>query len=333
MDLAALFARLEAQRCLATEDQDALVAYADTLYDGEDVVWCDAIWRVASADGVSFDGEPELVRAHASVADVAIEPDGAHILVFNDLAPGLFAETLRDAPARFWERGLVGLGGIALAVDGGAGFVDMSIDLTLPTLALVVDPDIARAPDGTWRLATFQVEVEALDGSSWDPAATAGPHAFHVARSTDYDAFPTSTVAIASALGARGGADPTVLDADGEEILFAADAAAPVAGWSAPGGTRWDPGAAPDVHPPVFGMSPEAVVDPEGGYRLFAKSLASDGISLATSADGHEWTLRGTVGEVLGEVRNPSVAQAPDGTWWLYFGRMDDACVEAAHGG
>ncbi len=329
MGFAALLGRLEAQRCLGEEDQAALVAFVETLYESEDAVWCDAVWRVSSADGLVFEGTPELVREHASVADVAITPGGTHVLVYNDVTPGLFAETLRDYPERFWRRGLVGVGGLGMEMDRGEGFTVVPLDLSLPSLALVVDPDLALLPDGSWRLVTFQVSVAELDGTSWDPFGTAAPHDYFRAASPRFGSFPAPTVAIASQSGMRGGADPTVLDGDGEEILFVGDFTGPLVGWTAPDGQYTSPDAPPDVLPGFWGAAPDVIADPAGGWRLYYKDPPSGEVRVATSADGRAWAVVGSVADALGDANNPSVARDADGTWWLYYGHKPEECVEA----
>lgn len=329
MDLRALLVRLEAQGCLPAEDRSALGAFVDAFFEAERV-WCDAVWRVPSDDGFRFDGTPELVRAHASVPDVAIDPAGAHHVLFNDLQPGLFAALLADSPGTFWERGLAGIGGLGLVVDAGEGFREAPLDLALAGLALVVDPDVAVLPDGAWRVATFQVPVTELDGSTWDPFRSPRPHDFHRAVGPGLTSLPTAPLVLASEAGALGGADPTVLDVPGGEILFVGDVAAPIVGWSAPHGRYGAPDAAPDVVTDLRGLAPDAIPDPGGGYRLYYKPVADLELRVATSADGRAWADRGVVSQELGEVSNPSIAVDPDGRWWLYYNQRDPDCGQAA---
>ncbi|MFN7143508.1 MAG: hypothetical protein ACK4YP_07030 [Myxococcota bacterium] len=328
MDLRALLLRLEDQGCLHGEDRAALRGFVDTFF-AEERVWCDAIWRVPSDDGFTFDAAPEPVRAHASVPDVAIDPAGTHHVLFNDLQPGLFAALLEDRPATFWERGLAGIGGLGLVSDAGDGFREGPLDLALPGLALVVDPDVAVLPDGAWRVATFQVSVAELDGSSWDPFRSPRPHDFYRVVGPDLTTLPAGTRVLASEAGALGGADPTVLDVPGGEVLFVGDVAAPIVGWSAPGGRYGAPDAAPDIVTDLRGLAPDAIADPAGGYRLYYKPVTAMELRVATSGDGRVWADRGLVSQELGEVSNPSIAVDPDGRWWLYYNQRDPDCSQA----
>ncbi|MES2640930.1 MAG: hypothetical protein V4850_15680 [Myxococcota bacterium] len=325
-----LLARLGAQRCLSEADQDALIAWVDPFYEQQDV-WCDAIYRLSSPDGRTFTGEPEPVREHASVSDVVITAEGAHVVVFNDLAPGLFAATLRTDPERFWRQGLVGIGGLGLLVDSGEGFAEVPLDLHLPELALVVDPDLTVRPAGDYRLVTFVVPGTALDGHQWDPFQSKEPHGFFRAVSPRFDTFPGPRRVVASRAGKHGGADPTVLDLPDGEILFVGDFTEPLRGWSAPAG-RYPPlGAVPGVSADLPVAGPKAVVDPTGPYRLYFVDFTSGLLSLATSTDGRSWSGLGPVVN-MPQVNSPGVARAADGTWWLYFNRREPGCVSKVRG-
>ncbi|MDP2313189.1 MAG: hypothetical protein Q8P41_09815 [Pseudomonadota bacterium] len=323
-----LLDRLQVEGCLSTADQDAAIAFVDTFYAEQDV-WCDAAYRLSSPDGLSFSGTPELVREHASVSDVTIAADGAHVLVYNDLTPGLFAATVRGDPARFWREGLVGVGGLGLSTDSGAGFVEVPLDLHLPRLALVVDPDIALRPAGDYRIVTFAIAYEELDGVQWDPLAMGKPHDIYRAVSSDFRSFPAPVHVLASEIGQRGGSDPTVLDLPDGEILFLGDFTELLLGWYAPKGNYPAFGSMPDVLGGLPVSGPKAVDDPDGPYRLYYVHQANGSTWLATGEDGRAWTDVGLASD-LPDVHSPSVARDPGGTWWMYFNRREPGCMAKA---
>ncbi len=331
MAWAPLLGRLQQQRCLSEADQDAAIAFIDTFFD-EGRVWCDAVYRLSSSDGRFFTGVPEMVREHASVPDVAITPDDAHVLVFNDLRPGLFADTLRTDPARFWRQGLLGVGGLGMAMDRGEGFVDVALDLALPLLALVVDPDLALRPAGDYRLVSFHVPFLELDGVEWDPYKTGSPHDYFRAVSPRFGSYPTAGHVISSETGEHGGADPTVLDLPDGEIFFLGDFTRSLLGWTAPNAQYPAFGTLPDVSPGLLASAPKAVVAPDGTYRLYYVDQLTGTLQLATSLDGHEWVNGGPATDLY-MVNSPAVARASDGTWWLYFNRKDEACMAGTQAG
>jgi hypothetical protein len=322
-----LFGRLATQGCLHDADQELLLELVDAFYE-HDPVWCDAVWRVRSEDGLVFAELPERVREHASVPDVWIDASGAHTVVYNDLSPDLFARTLRDEPAEFWRRGLVGVGGLGAMTDTGDGFAEVSLDLALPDLAVVVDPDLAQTADGDWRVVTFHVVWTEFDGVAWDPYGTEPPHEFHRAAGRALESLGDSLV-VAGEMGPRGGADPTVLDLSGEEILFVGDFFSPMEGWRAPGGVYASADAPPDIHTGIAGAAPDAIADPAGGYRLYFRDPVGTELRLATSEDGSTWTIAGDVDIDVGELNNPAVARDPGGDWWLYFSQRDEDCQRA----
>jgi hypothetical protein len=317
--------RLETQGCLADEDIDAAVTAVDGFFATE-TVWCDAVYRLSSPDGLSFAGEPELVREHASVPDVVITDDGTHVLVFNDLTPGLFEDTLRSDPARFRRQGLVGLGGLGMLVDAGSGFTEADPDLHLASLQVVVDPDLAQRPDGDYRFVYFGVPATTFDGSSWDPYESPAPHGYDRTTGADYTDLPTPEEVVASAYGARGGADPTVLDQDGDELLLLGDFGEPMPGWTAPAGVYPALGTEPDVSTGLPASAPDVALDPDGPARLYYVEPGTGAVRLATSGDGRTWTPM--AGAVLGVPfgHGVSVARDPGGTWWMYFNVRDGGC-------
>ena len=111
-----VFRRLESDRCLHPIDISTLRRRMSE-YHRQTTVHCDNVFRRSSMDGENFDGPEELIVSNASVADVWIEPDGKHIIVYNDVRPEILAQTAEIEPEKFWKMGLIGFGGLGIAID------------------------------------------------------------------------------------------------------------------------------------------------------------------------------------------------------------------------
>lgn len=327
MGFADLMARLEAQGCLAAEDIDALEL---AMEDFETVgLHCDEVLRAWSADGLSGWSQPELVQTEASVPDIHISPDNVHILTFNDVSRGRLVDLVRTDPDRLFRQGLLGLGGMGMAQDAGAGFDEVTdLDLRLPTLQLVVDPDLSRDIDGVLHLTWFGVVPSSMEDGVWDPVEAAGPHEFFRNRATELTAWDAPQRLVASTLGDGRLADPTLLDlGDGAEVLFLSNPGREITGWSSIDGVQWNPDAEPDRAITVAATTPDVVVVPGGGYRMYFHDN-DDTFHVSTSTDGLTW---GTSTEVFRGLNTSGLAVAvdPDGVWWLYYTVRDPACVAA----
>lgn len=326
-DIVDLFARLDRRGQLSTADLGWLEGWLDT-YHRQTTLHCDSTWRVSSRDGLRFPGPAEQVLGASSVADLAILPDGRQVLVYNDTTPGRLLAVARDDPARFWRQGLVGYGGLGLAIDSGRGFEEVPLDLHLDQLQEAVDPDLGVRPDGTLRLAWFGVPVDAMNPQAHGPLASRKPHRIYRTAAPTVNDFPTPAVAIASTAGSTGGTDPTVLDLDdGGELLLMGPLDHTAVGWRSVDGVDWPTDAPPSLDTHLPAATPDAVRDPSGGYRLYFMQNGQPGLfKVAFSQDGLTWT--GTR-EVLRDpdAFNVSAAVDRDGTWWLVFNRSDAACL------
>jgi len=325
MSRVAILARLESQRCLHEDDITWLEEHSNV-----GTLECHAVYRVSSSDGWSFDGEPEQVLKNASVPDVVITDAGHHVLAVNDVTPGLFVEVARTDPERFWRQGLVGMGGLGLHVDSrdGAGFAPVEVDLGLERLTEVVDPDLGMP--GELRLTWFGVHVEDMHPTRKDPWCSAAPHKYWRATGGEPADLHGSSLAVSSSAGAQGGADPTVVDVDGGEILLvplldAEGMASGIVGWSSPDGETWSLDGTPDVQTGVVGTTPDVARGPDGAWRLIY--LAAD-FAIVTSDDGRTWDEGAVWLTHRDMAANPSLAVDPDGVWWLYFNMPDAECME-----
>ncbi len=325
--LVGLLRHLDDARCLRSRDQDTL-ADALSVYHQQTTLHCDVVWRRSSADGLHFSGPGEPVLPAASVADAYIDASGRHVLAYNDLTVGRLQRLIAEDPDRLWRQGLLGYGGLGLAIDSGAGFVEQPIDLHLPHAQEAVDPDLGQTADGAWRLVWFGVDPGQMNPKMHGPLASNKPHSFYRATSTDLSDFTPPQRILASTAGSTGGADPTILDlADGSEVLLIGPLDFTTVGWRSPDGAQWSADDPPhfDTRAPV--ATPDALPDPAGGYRLYGMRNGSPGtFVLHTSPDGTTWGRGRTVMKQDGAF-NASVALAPDGRWWLYYNVTDADCL------
>lgn len=327
MGFADLMARLESQRCLADEDIDALAVWMED-FEGANL-HCDVVVRASSADGLGNWSRPEPVLEQASVPDIYIGPDNVHVLTYNDVTRGRLVATVRDDPERLFRQGLLGLGGMGMMVDAGAGFEErQDLDLRLPVLQQVVDPELTRDIDGVLHLTWFGVVPSSMEDGVWDPVESVGAHNFFRNRAPALDAWEAPQLLVSSSLGGGRLADPTLLDlGDGAEVLFLSNPGREITGWSSLDGVQWDPSAEPDRAMLVAALTPDAVVDPAGGYRMYFHNM-DDSFHVAMSADGVAWApsvevFRGA------NTTGLSVAVDPEGLWWMYYTVRDPACVAA----
>ncbi|MSQ03838.1 MAG: exo-alpha-sialidase [Myxococcales bacterium] len=324
----AILARLDAQRCLHEADILLVEAHMAEEYANA-TVFCDAVYRRSSADGTSFEGEPERVLGHASVPDVVITDAGEHVLVYNDVTPFRFVELLRTDPERLWRQGMLGYGGVGMAVTtpGTAVTEVLDLDLGFEQLQEAVDADLGRKPDGRWHMTWLGVRVEdMIDGRG--PLFSRMPHHFFRSTSKDLHSFSAPVVAVASNEGSTGGVDPTILDlADGGEILFVSPLDRYAMGWSSSNGEVWSPALPPDVVTTVAGATADALAV-GGAYRMVYMQNGEFGhFRYSTSQDGRTWQEGGTLVRTT-DGFNTSVARAPDGTWWLYHNRNEPGCLD-----
>ncbi len=326
----AILARLDAQRCLQEADILLVEAHMADEYVHASL-YCDAVYRVSSPDGLVFAGEPERVLNHASVPDVVITDSGEHVLVYNDVTPFRLVELLRTDPARLWRQGMLGYGGVGMSVTtpGAAATEVLDLDLQFGELQEAVDADLGRKADGTWHVAWLGVRVDdMIDGRG--PLFSRMPHHFFRSHSEDLRNFSTPVVAVASNEGSTGGVDPTIVDlVDGGEILFVSPLDRYAMGWSSPDGAQWAPEAAPDVVTTVPGATADALTV-NGAYRMHYMQNGEFGhFRYSTSNDGRTWQEGGTLLRTT-DGFNTSVARAPDGTWWLYYNRNEAGCLDGA---
>ncbi len=290
---------------------------------------CHQVWRASSADGWAFAGPGTRVLDHASVPDVWIDPDGTHWLAVNDVTPGALATAVASDPASLRRVGLAGLGALRILHDthgDGVFIAEEGLDLALPAPALAADPDLRRGADGAWELLWLQTRPQDL-GATVDPASAAEPH--RIVRSVARDGLAFAPPQPVVTPGIPAIVDPTAaLQPDGRLLVYASQGlrdTITLHGWT------WTPGSppatTPDATPPLTGVMPDLALTVDGRQRLVLMVPEREPLAMFGRAgfDAAWEPAPAPVG--LRDVRNPSLAQAPDGTWWLYFNRVDAQCL------
>ncbi len=324
------FVRLEQDKCLHERDVESLTQRMKT-YHTQTTLHCDQVFRRSSMDGLKFDGPEELVLEAASVADVVIDGMGRHIIAYNDTHPTRLTQVAQYEPETFWKRGLIGYGGLGLAIDpmNDKTIQYLEPDLHLPNPLELVDPDIGLTKAGQYRLSFFAVEPSKMNRTQHGPMAAAKPHNFYRSVSNTLTDFPTPTVIVASSEGSNGGADPAILSLkDGGEVLFVGPLDHTTMAWVSPDGEQWPTHEAPTYNTRQRFATPDAVPDPNGGYRLYGMTNGRPGeFQVSISTDGQRWQRPQTVLRQQGAF-NISVGVDPVGIWWAYYNKTDLDCVE-----
>lgn len=325
-----LFRRLEQDKCFHPSDLDVLSLRMNEHHQ-KTTLHCDTIYRRSSIDGELFDGPEERWLDSASVADVFIDIDGSHVVAFNDLRPGLLLKTAETASEIFWQQGLVGFGGLGLMVEspGSTTAERILTNLNLETPQEVVDPDIRRSRDGLWKLVWFGVNPTQMNTEMPGPLASPKPHHFYQSESKDLRIFSAPELIIASTRGSTGGSDPAMLELDGgADVFFLGPLDITTMAWYREAGEAWDPLAEPSANTGQTFATPDAVKDPNGGYRLYGMKNGLPGsFWMSKSTDGKRWSRAKSVLEAPGAF-NISVGVDPLGTWWAYYNRTDPDCLE-----
>ncbi len=273
--------------------------------------------RVAVAPpGGVFEASGDALVPFAGVPEAVSDDDGRTWLfhVDGDLDRLLEEATLRSD--YFLTHGWVGQGALALAVsDDGTSFVrEEAFGVEGIVQGMVVDPDVVRLPDGTWRMYYVALSLEEyfLDEAAWAPDAW---HRVFAATSEDL----VHWVQVGEVV--RGPwADPTIRCWDERECRMASFGL----DWatSSDGGLDFTFEDRDDPR----GFAPEFTALPDGRTRLWYNStepgapvwsLVSDDRGASWTREPGEW-LPGAYGEA------PSVIVDPDGAMRMYFHTFQD---------
>lgn len=295
-------------------------------------VYCDEVWRVLLSPTGAIIEEPNMVWSHASVPDILILESGAHLLVFNDLRPDIFMDTLRNNPSRFWKQGLIGYGGVGFAIDNfdGNGFVEHTdVHLHFQELQRAVDPDLGKTKDGTIRLSWFGMTTDVLGDGFISPMQTEKPHRFYRSvREGNWD-FSIPQIAVSSFEGTTGGVDPTILSLqEGGEILFVAPLDFYAVGWFSQDGENWPENA--DVFTEISGATADALLGKDGLHHMYYMKNGFLGVFEAmSSTNGFDWDIGPSTLYVEEGAHNLSVDIDPQGNIWLYYNQLNPECMSA----
>ncbi|MFZ5478131.1 MAG: hypothetical protein ACOZNI_15290 [Myxococcota bacterium] len=148
--------------------------------------WNQDVRRATSSDGDTFEAIDDVnVLATAGVPEAVIGDDGRTYL-FHVVGDIDRIEALAEAGDPWMAtHGVPGLGALGLAVsDDGVTFEEVEeFEVEGLTAGMVVDPDVTRAPDGTWRLWYVAMTMqEYLERYTWEEGEE---HDVWVAESTD----------------------------------------------------------------------------------------------------------------------------------------------------
>lgn len=260
--------------------------------------WHDEVRVAESRDGLTFTELRVTAVRRASVPEAVVDERGSVWLFYVDTDAD---HLLRRPP---FKTGLVGIGGLAAArSEDGLRFAPVDMEIANVLRGEVVDPDVVRAPDGTYQMYYLGVEAKHLHPRTPDPARSTAPHDFYLATSRDLARWEQKRVVWT---GPHGGADPAVYRT-GERTYFIL---AGGSGRSDDGGLTFR-----EVRMQTGAWGQPDVVAVPGGYRAYFTAMR-EGIRSAFSADGVTW--REEEGSRLRGGADPSVVRWKDG-WRMYF--------------
>ena len=69
---------------------------------------------------------------------------------------------------------------------------------------------------------------------------------------------------------------------------------------------------------------------PDGDFLMhYMKNGEAGTYMVSRSEDGFNWEEPGTILYAEDDTHNVTVAQSPDGTWWLYYNVVNQECMVA----
>jgi hypothetical protein len=270
--------------------------------------WRQELHLATSEDGLAFRDEGSLGITRAAVPEVVVGPDGRYYLFHVDGDIEQLLRTDPDASAYFRAHGLPGVGALSLSVSEDGRHFEPVPDFSVEgiVLGMVVDPDVIRLPDGSWRLYYIGMPIQRYGDGSWAEGAA---HEVFYAHSTDLVHWAQAGRAVEGPF-----ADPTVWCGPAghcEMLSFGLDRS-----------TSEDGGQIFAFQGPlgVSGFAPELVpLEPQGLRVYYNDKLGGAPVRSRRSIDGATWEaeegerLAGTYGEA------PTLARLPDGRWAMYF--------------
>ena len=224
---------------------------------------------------------------------------------------------------------MVGLGGMVLA-RGSADSPDFSrvddVDLSMARPHMFADPDLKQTDDGRWQVEWLSTDPDKL-AEVVNPVLAAEPHQLVRSRSVAGQTFEPSELIIEPTIEAV--VDPTAVQTDDGLLVYASQGLEDTFDlwqWS------WSEGAAPATEPAlvegVYGVTPDLAVAADGAQRLVVMVPETEPLQLYRRDSSDAPWVRWMADNLPDGVRNPSLAVAPDGSWWLYYNRVDMACLD-----
>lgn len=297
---------------MQTCDAEAIEAWNEVPKAEPSAPWNEHINVATSTDFATFTDSGVHVVDHAGVPEI-VQDGGKIWLYYVDGDVDAFLGYAEDDPEYLQTHGWVGLGAFALMSSTDGTTFEPEPDFAIEGLVQgeVVDPDITRLPDGTWRMVYVGFDVEtAVTPGLWDDDM---PHDVYVATSTDLVHWTQEPDPLLSGPYA----DPTVTcDEAGicTMVSFGLDYSI-----SEDGGWTWD---FQNANLP-FGFGPEFVETGDGLRMAYNSREYGAKLHVAAMTDG-VWTDETTdlLPDTYGEA--PSFARTDDGSWLMYTHDLAD---------
>lgn len=281
---------------------------------GEVGPWIQDVRVATSADGFTFTPVEGVIAETAAVPEVVVDDAGNYHLFYVDGALDSVVPLARAGSTWMATHGIPGIGALRkrVSADGLTWVEDDGFEVTGVTRGMVVDPDVVRQPDGTWRMYYVGMTLpELLETMDWSyPEA----HTVYWATSDDLVHWVQQGPAVTGPF-----ADPSVLCREGDVCVMASFGLE----WSrsTDGGVTFTH----DGHWGVDGFAPEIVRMEDGSNRIFYNSM-SVGAPLHSlhAADGTTFVaeegerMPGTYGEA------PTLARARPTGWFMWFHAFKD---------
>lgn len=226
--------------------------------------WKQDIRMAFSEDAHTFTEMDGVVIETAAVPEIVATEDGSYWLYYVDGNYDRALEIAAQGSTWMVEHGVPGLGALALAksIDGGATFQPVEGFMVQGLVrGMVVDPDVVRQPDGSWRMYYVGMTPEEyLTTATWTYPES---HEIYWADSPDLVHWTQRGSAVRGPY-----ADPSVLCSEGDQCVMASFGLE----WS-----RSTDGGVTFTHDGTWGVdgfAPEFMRFEDGSARMFYNSSA-----------------------------------------------------------
>lgn len=271
--------------------------------------WLENLFVVYTPDGLDFDFTQRVaLYTSGAVPECVRGDDGRYYLFFGEGSLDRAHEIVDTQSDWQINHGLLGWGALDMAVsDDGINFERVDgWGINGLVHGLVVDPDIIRLPDGTWRMYYVATPVpELVQPGAW---ADGVDHDLYYAESADLITWEQIGLAVVGP-----NADPTAHCTDATCIV-----ASTGVDWS----TSTDGGATftfEEGEDP-FGFAPKFFDTPDGRLRLYYNSRVKGGALDAWISDDDGATFT-EEGQIVADRTVEAVSLCPtdDGGYYMYY--------------